>query len=50
MNIVKYIAIAVISYLLGNIASGLLVARAFGVEDIRNVYGMLEKDPEKYVL
>lgn len=22
----------------------------FGVEDIRNVYGMLEKDPEKYVL
>lgn len=35
MSAIKYIVIAIISYLLGNIASGVLVARAFGVNDIR---------------
>ncbi|MBR6767751.1 MAG: glycerol-3-phosphate acyltransferase [Clostridia bacterium] len=35
MNIIKYIIIAIISYLLGNISSGVLIARAFGIKDIR---------------
>ena len=35
MIIVKYIATAVIGYLLGNISLGVLVAQAFGVRDIR---------------
>ena len=38
MGILKYIAIAVIGYLLGNISSGILIARAFGVNDVRK-YG-----------
>ncbi|MBR1561259.1 MAG: glycerol-3-phosphate 1-O-acyltransferase PlsY [Clostridia bacterium] len=35
MSILKYIAIAIIGYLLGNISGGLLIARCFGVSDIR---------------
>jgi len=35
MNAIVYIIIAVVSYLLGNISSGILVAKAFGVGDIR---------------
>ena len=35
MTILKYIAIAVIGYLLGNIPSGVLIARIFGIEDVR---------------
>ena len=34
---VRYIIAAVIGYLLGNIASGVLVGRAFGLKDIRKV-------------
>ena len=38
MNIwLKYILIAVGGYLLGNISSGILIAKAFGVGDIRKV-------------
>ena len=33
--VLKFIAIAVIGYLLGNISSGFLVAKAFGLKDIR---------------
>ncbi len=35
--IVKYILSAVIGYLLGNISSGLLIGKAFGLKDIRKV-------------
>ena len=35
MTILKYIAIAVVGYLLGNISGGVLIARGFGVKDIR---------------
>ena len=35
MNAVKYIIIAVVSYLLGNISSGILIGKAFGAGDIR---------------
>lgn len=35
MNIIKYIIVAVVSYLLGNISTGVIIARAFGVKDIR---------------
>lgn len=35
MTILKYIAVAVISYLLGNISVGMLVSKAFGILDIR---------------
>ena len=35
MTILKYVAISVIGYLLGNISAGLLIARFFGVKDIR---------------
>lgn len=35
MQILKYLIIAVISYLLGCISSGIIVAKAFGVNDIR---------------
>ena len=37
MILLKYIAIALIGYLLGNISGGLLIARLFGVSDIRKV-------------
>ena len=36
MNILKYVIIAVISYLLGNISSGILISKLFGAGDIRN--------------
>lgn len=35
MNILKYIIIAVFSYLLGNISSGILISKLFGAGDIR---------------
>ena len=35
MNTVTYIIIAVVSYLLGNISSGILIGKAFGAGDIR---------------
>lgn len=35
MIILKYIAIAVVGYLLGNISVGVLISKAFGVWDIR---------------
>ena len=35
MMILKYIAIAVIGYLLGNIPSGVLIGRCFGIKDVR---------------
>ena len=34
MTILKYIAIAVVGYLLGNISGGVLIARGFGVKDM----------------
>lgn len=36
MNILKYIIIAVFSYLLGNISSGILISKLFGAGDIRS--------------
>ena len=38
MAILKYIAIAIIGYLFGNISAGVLIARGFGVNDVRK-YG-----------
>ena len=38
MAILKYIAIAIIGYLLGNISAGVLIARGYGVHDVRK-YG-----------
>ena len=38
MAILKYIAIAIIGYLLGNISAGVIIARFFGVNDVRK-YG-----------
>lgn len=35
MTILKYILIAIASYLLGNISSGIIIAKAFGAGDIR---------------
>jgi len=37
MLAIKVVLIAVVSYLIGNIQSGIFVARAFGLEDIRKV-------------
>ena len=37
MLIARYIIAAVIGYLLGNIASGVLVGKVFGIQDIRKV-------------
>ncbi|MBQ6373888.1 MAG: glycerol-3-phosphate 1-O-acyltransferase PlsY [Clostridia bacterium] len=35
MNILKFIAVAVVSYLLGNISVGVIISKAFGIWDIR---------------
>ena len=33
----KYVLIAVIGYLLGNVSVGILVARLYGIKDIRDL-------------
>ena len=33
----KYVLIAVVGYLLGNISVGILVAKLYGIKDIRKV-------------